>query len=117
MAWSGRWLDVRADVRFLSSVDPTLLDHPMVREAGCCPLCGTEAPPLARLWRQRRVIETIVAAETETFDRPAFGPAQELRMPPYVGCGHLVWLPLPLWRTAFGRCYYARRPREWEPRL
>jgi hypothetical protein len=103
------------DLRFLARVDPDLLRHPMVVEGGRCPFCGCVAPAHAVGHRQRRVIEVIVAAETETFDRPVHGAVLELLLPPFVGCGHMNVLPLPLWVTRDHRCYYARQRRTWEP--
>ena len=101
------------DLRFLARIDADLLRHPMVVEAGRCPFCGASAPTHAMAYRQRRVIETIVAAETETFDRPVHGAVWELFLPPHVGCGHMNILPLPLWTTADAHYYYARRGRDW----
>lgn len=114
MGRRSRFVSTGVDLRFVSQVDPDILRHPMVVEAGRCPFCGTGAPPHATAYRQRRVIETIVAAETETFDRPVHGPVLELLLPPYVACGHMTILPLPCWATCDGRWYYARGRRDWE---
>lgn len=114
MGYRSRVLTPGADLRFVSRIDPALLRHPAVVEAGRCPYCGTAAPEHARSYRQRRVIETIVAAETETFDRPIHGVVWEVLLPPHVGCGHMNVLPLPVFCTSDGRYYYARHRRTWD---
>lgn len=114
MSVRGRVIRPGIDLRFLARVDDTLLRHPAVVDAGRCPFCRTMAPARAATYRQRRVIETIVAAETETFDRPSYGVVWDLLLPPHIGCGHMNVLPLPLWDTSDGRFYYARHRREWD---
>lgn len=96
MGHRSRVLTPGVDVRFVTRIGPTLFGHPAVVEAGRCPFCGTVAPQHAKIYRQRRIIETVVAAETETFDRPVHGVLWELVPPPHIGCGHSNVLPLPV---------------------
>ncbi len=104
----------RATVRFLGSVDADLLAHPLVQGAGRCERCGAVAPAAAASWRRRRIVELIIAVETETLSRLTHGLVLELTLPPYVICGHVPVLPLPAWEGGGGTVYYARRPRVWE---
>ncbi|MEM1417954.1 MAG: hypothetical protein AAGH15_23860 [Myxococcota bacterium] len=104
----------RATLRFLASIEPDLHAHPLLQEAGRCPVCGTIANEVATLWRRRRLAEAIIAIETETFSRLVHGLVLELKLPPHVACGHVPTLPLPAWEGQEGTVYYARRPRRWD---
>ncbi|MEO0321918.1 MAG: hypothetical protein AAF447_03105 [Myxococcota bacterium] len=106
----------RATLRFLGSVDADLLTHPLVQGAGRCDRCGALAPDAAVLWRRRRIVELLIAIETETFSRLTHGLVFELTLPPHVICGHVPTLPLPAWEGPGGTVYYARRPRPWKGR-
>lgn len=94
------------------SIPADLLSAPVVVQSTACATCGRQLDSVEREARIRDASLAILAAETETFDRPEHGDVWMLPLDPFPGCAHVAFVPLPVWRASWGGFYYGRSKRE-----